>query len=75
MSNPGEEDGRPIGSVQELAAYLAGGCKPRDAFRIGTEHEKFGFRQPGSDVGGDPPAYAPPAYEHGGIRAMLEGIA
>jgi len=67
MSNPGEEDATPIGHVRELAAYLAEGCKPASQFRIGTEHEKFGF---------DPARnFAAPAYENGGIRAMLEGIA
>ena len=33
----------PIEDVSELSAHLASGCKPRDAWRIGTEHEKFGF--------------------------------
>ncbi len=74
MSNPGEEDTTPIGHVRELAAYFAAGCKPPAAFRIGTEHEKFGFRRPGTGagLGGD---YAPPAYEPQGIHAMLTGIA
>jgi len=27
----------------ELVDYLASGCKPKTAWRIGTEHEKFGF--------------------------------
>ncbi|MBR0556865.1 glutamate--cysteine ligase [Ciceribacter sp. L1K23] len=36
-------DQTPIQSVGELADYLAGGCKPESAFRIGTEHEKFAF--------------------------------
>ena len=71
MSNPGEEDTTPIGHVRELAAYLAAGCRPKAAFRIGTEHEKFGFRRPGSPFG---PAWASPAYEPHGIRAMLEAI-
>ena len=44
MSNPGEGDATPIESVCQLADYIAVGCKPRSAFRIGTEHEKFGFR-------------------------------
>ena len=74
MSNPGEEDATPIGHVRELAAYLAAGCRPAAAFRIGTEHEKFGFRRPGAPaaLGG---AYAAPAYEPDGIAAMLAGIA
>ncbi|MEO0543608.1 MAG: glutamate--cysteine ligase [Pseudomonadota bacterium] len=36
-------DETPIGDVEELAAYLASGCKPQDEWRIGTEHEKFPF--------------------------------
>ncbi len=66
MSNPGEADLTPITSRQQLAAWFAAGSKPRDAWRIGTEHEKFGFRR--TDL-------AAPPYEPGGIRAMLEGIA
>ena len=72
MSNPGEEDTTPIGHVKQLADYLAAGCKPPASFRIGTEHEKFGFRHPGSPYG---LAYAAPAYEPDGIHAMLTGIA
>jgi len=76
MSNPGEEDGTPIAAGRQaarrqLAAYLAVGGKPRAAWRIGTEHEKFGFARPG----GAAPAYSAPPYAPGGIKAMLEGIA
>jgi glutamate--cysteine ligase len=70
MSNPGEEDATPIVSARQLADYLAAGAKPRAAWRIGTEHEKFGFRLPNAE--GE--AFAPPPYSPGGIRAMLEGI-
>jgi glutamate--cysteine ligase len=70
MSNPGEEDATPIVSVQQLAGYLSAGGKPRAAWRIGTEHEKFGFFR----EGGAHRAYAAPPYEPGGIRAMLQGI-
>jgi glutamate--cysteine ligase len=66
MSNPGEADLTPITSRQQLAAWFAAGSKPRSAWRIGTEHEKFGFRR--SDL-------AAPPYEPAGIRAMLQGIA
>ena len=66
MSNPGEADLTPITSVRQLAAWFAAGVKPRADWRIGTEHEKFGFRR--ADL-------TPPPYEPGGIRAMLEGIA
>ena len=33
----------PVTSVEDLTAHLVAGEKPADAFRIGTEHEKFGF--------------------------------
>jgi glutamate--cysteine ligase len=65
MSNPGDSDQTPITGVRQLADYLASGCKPPAAFRIGTEHEKFGFRI--ADL-------TPPAYLTGGIRAMLRGL-
>ncbi len=32
-----------VESAEELAAYLASGCKPQDQWRLGTEHEKFGY--------------------------------
>ncbi|MGH7083396.1 MAG: glutamate--cysteine ligase, partial [Acetobacteraceae bacterium] len=41
-------------------------CKPQAEFRIGTEHEKFGFRL--TDC-------APPPYTPDGIRAVIEGLA
>ena len=31
---------------RQLVQYLADGCKPRERWRIGTEHEKFLFRGP-----------------------------
>lgn len=68
MSNPGEADPTPIHSVRQLADWFAEGSKPRQDWRIGTEHEKFGFRR--DDL-------RPPAYDDhpGGIRAILEGLA
>ena len=79
MSNPGEADDTPIASVRQLAEHIAVGCKPRDAWRIGTEHEKFGFRRPprSGEPGASGPAeaYAPPGYAPDGIRAVLDGIA
>ena len=72
MSNPGDEDTTPIVSVSELVAYIEAGCKPPAEHRIGTEHEKFGFRRRNSDHG---PAFAAPPYEPDGIRAPLSGIA
>ncbi|MDE1159630.1 MAG: glutamate--cysteine ligase [Neorhizobium sp.] len=36
-------DQTPLTSVSELSDYLAKGPRPAEQFRIGTEHEKFGF--------------------------------
>lgn len=37
-------DSTPIENTADLAATLEAGNKPAEQFRIGTEHEKFGFR-------------------------------
>ncbi len=66
MSNPGEADATPITSVRQLAEHIAAGCKPKERFAIGTEHEKFGFRY--AD-------FSPPPYTPNGIRALLERMA
>ncbi|MFY0596923.1 MAG: glutamate--cysteine ligase [Cognatishimia sp.] len=44
MSIP-QSGGGPIERHEQLAEYLEAGCKPREDWRIGTEHEKFGFCQ------------------------------
>ena len=59
-------DFRPIEGMDELVAHLAEGNKPRDAWRIGTEHEKFPFYVDGNA----PVPYGGPR----GIRALLEGM-
>ena len=67
MSIPSAVKSTPIEGRQQLIDYLAAGEKPREAWRIGTEHEKFGFRT--DDL-------KPPPFEgERGIRALLEGIA
>ena len=71
MSNPGDADTTPITSVRQLADYLAVGCKPPGQFRIGTEHEKFGFRL--GDLA--TPPYAPADGQPGCIRDLLAGLA
>ena len=70
MSNPADADATPITSVRQMADYLAAGCKPPDQFRIGTEHEKFGFRVDGLS----PPPYEPADGHPASIRAVLEGL-
>jgi glutamate--cysteine ligase len=53
--------------LDDLVAWIRGGEKPRDAWRIGTEHEKIGLRA--DDL-------APVPYEgERGIGALLERIA
>jgi glutamate--cysteine ligase len=42
MSIP-QTGGGPIEHHDQLAQYLADGCKPKADWRIGTEHEKFGY--------------------------------
>ncbi len=32
-----------VESADELVAYLASGCKPENQWKLGTEHEKFGY--------------------------------
>ena len=66
MSNPGDEDTTPITGTRQLADHLASGGKPRGHWRIGTEHEKFGFSRRHA---------GPVPYQPAGIRAVLEGLA
>ncbi len=55
----------PIESRDELVAWFAAGEKPREQFRVGTEHEKFAFTL----------AREPVPYEGArSIRALLEGM-
>lgn len=42
MSIP-QSGGGPIESFDQLAEYMESGCKPIEDWRIGTEHEKFGY--------------------------------
>ena len=42
MSIP-QSGGGPIEHHDQLAEHLAEGCKPKEDWRIGTEHEKFGY--------------------------------
>ncbi len=56
----------PITSRDDLVAALERGSKPREDWRIGTEHEKFPFHI----ADHTPVPYVGPH----GIRAMLEGL-
>ena len=67
MSGPSQVKEEPITRREQLVEYLASGSKPAADWRIGTEHEKFGFSL--DDL--RPLPYEGPR----GIRAMLEGLA
>ncbi|MDT8449557.1 MAG: glutamate--cysteine ligase [Wenzhouxiangellaceae bacterium] len=57
----------PVTGIRPLVEYLEAGCKPREQWRIGTEHEKFGFTLDDR---------APLPYEgERGIGALLAGMA
>jgi glutamate--cysteine ligase len=59
-------DTTPIGARSELVDWIASGEKPREAWRLGTEHEKIPFYT--ADA-------TPVPYDGGkGIRALLEGL-
>ena len=61
-----ESDATPIESRDQLIAAIADGCKPRERWRIGTEHEKLGFYRK---------TLRPVPYEGPrGIRALLDGM-
>ncbi len=65
MSIP-QSGGGPIEHHDQMAQYLADGCKPKEDWRIGTEHEKFGYC---TDT------HKPLPYEGDrSIRVMLEGL-
>ena len=66
MAEPGPKTAAPIQDRRELVAHLEAGCKPRTAWRIGTEHEKFGFRL--RDL------TRPPYEGPDGIGALLDGL-
>jgi glutamate--cysteine ligase len=59
-------DTTPLGARSELVEWIASGEKPRDTWRLGTEHEKIPFYRADS---------SPVPYQGGrGIRALLEGM-
>ncbi|MEO5596322.1 MAG: glutamate--cysteine ligase [Lysobacteraceae bacterium] len=66
MSSPSSARVETIEHRQQLVDYLASGCKPPSEWRVGTEHEKFGFHL--DDL-------RPPTWDGEiGIRAMLQGL-
>lgn len=66
MSIP-QSGGGPIEHFGQLAEYMASGCKPASDWRLGTEHEKFGWL---TDTGAPLPYDGPRS-----IRVLFQGLA
>ena len=66
-SSPRPDPDSRLGSVEDLVEFLRRSEKPRDQFRVGTEHEKIGLYA----ADHDPVTYEGPR----GIEALLERIA
>ncbi|RUT31183.1 glutamate--cysteine ligase [Arsenicitalea aurantiaca] len=63
---PGAKPSPQIESRADLIEAMARGAKPKDTWRVGTEHEKFVFYRKDN---------SPVPYEgSNGIRALLEGV-
>jgi len=66
MSGPSVVKETPVERREQLVEYLVSGTREVEKWKIGTEHEKFGFRL--DDL-------RPPTYEGArGIGAMLKGL-
>ena len=74
MSGPSAVKDEPITRREQLVEFIASGGKPERDWRIGTEHEKFGFRIEGAGTPAEA-ALRPPTWDgpHG-IGALLEGL-
>ena len=57
----------PVNSREQLIQYIAGGAKPRESWRVGTEYEKVGVLQESG--------VAAPFSGARGIEAVLQGLA
>ena len=71
MSAPPSGKSTPIESRDDLVYALEKGNKPKDAWRIGTEHEKFGF----SLKDYRPIAFHEEADDQGGVSDLLNALA
>ena len=67
MSAPPSQQGEPITDRRQLVDYIASGSKPRERWRIGTEHEKLIFDR-------ESLRRAPYDGVRASIRALLEGL-
>jgi len=66
MSGPSAVKETPIANRHQLVEYIASGARAPAQWKVGTEHEKFGFRL--DDL-------RPPSYDgERGIGKLLEGL-
>ncbi|MBT3767594.1 MAG: glutamate--cysteine ligase [Rhodospirillaceae bacterium] len=66
MTSLSPQNGERIGDKKPLIEYIEQGCKPRENWRIGTEHEKFAYHLD---------TLEPLEYEGDvGVRALLDGL-
>jgi len=86
-----ETDAIPVTSIADLLAHFQSAEKPREAWRVGTEHELIGVRAAGPRVGTAPAYDGPdgigavlaafaargwtPVEEHGHVIALTRGLA
>ncbi|MCY4053878.1 MAG: glutamate--cysteine ligase [Hyphomicrobiales bacterium] len=66
MSVLAQGDSEPLNGFDALVEYFERGCKPKEQWWIGTEHEKFGFFEKD---------FSPVPYEgEGGIQTLLNRL-
>lgn len=71
MTSFRSEKADPVTSKAQLVETLASGSKPKDQWRVGTEHEKFPYYKDGFTT---VPYAGDPKTQRGGIRALLDGL-
>lgn len=70
MLHARQMEARPLATIEDLVSYFEDAAKPRNAWRVGTEHEVIGVSLGSHDFAGPIP------YEgERGISAVLESLA
>ena len=66
MTDEAQAKNEFVNGKASLVEYMEAGCKPKESWRIGTEHEKFAYHL--ADL--SPLDYEGPT----GVRAFLDGL-
>ncbi len=53
-----------VTSIEDLLSYFTTACKPREAWRVGTEHEMHGVLMGGQHLGAPVPYFGPRGLTH-----------